>query len=196
MRSKCIFPLLIAFGVHSANAQQLVSDGRDLRFEALNAVLRFRDDLRDTNTVIARCRLFNVATDSSQANALDTRFRRLLVLPATADSARVQRCAVAEFAVPNTRVLWLSGLVEITRLGEMRPVDQKQFEITFQLLLGPDYREYHRYLVGPSGVNVLDPRATPYHYNFSGWRVLEYKFLGADYDWGTSIGASSGFRRP
>src|SRR4051812_14041735 len=104
--------LLIAVcAVPTASAQQLVSDGRDPRFEALNAVLRFRDDLRDTSTVIAQCRLFNVGRDSSQANAIDARFRKLFVLPATTDSARLTRCEVSEFAVPNTRVLWLEGLV-------------------------------------------------------------------------------------
>jgi hypothetical protein len=189
-RLKTILFLVLGYAASLANAQQLVSSGRDPRFEALNAVFRFRDDLRDTTTVIARCRLFDVA------NALDPHFRRLFVLPATTDSARLQRCAVSEFAIPKTRVLWLSGLVEITRAGEMRPADQKQFEITLQLLLGPDLREYHRYLVGPTGVNVLDPTANPYHYQFSGWRVLEYKFLGADYDWGTGLGSSAGFRRP
>jgi len=173
----------------------VVSDGLNQRFEALNAVFRFRDDLRDSSTVIAKCRLFNVEKDSSQARALDARFRSLFVLPATTDSGRLKSCGVSEFAVSGTRVLWLDGLVEITRVGEMRPADQKQFEITFQLLLGPGYREWQRYLVGATGVVVLDPKATPYHYKFAGWRVLEYKFLGGDFDWGTNIGGSAGFRR-
>ena len=102
---------------------------------------------------------------------------------------------MSEFAVSGTRVLWLDGLVEITRVGELRPADEKQFEITFQLLLGPGYREWQRYLVGATDVVVLDPKATPYHYKFRGWRVLEYKFLGGDFDWGTDIGASAGLRR-
>jgi hypothetical protein len=194
-RSKGFLILAFFWGMPSARAQELVSDGLDQRFEALNAVFHFRDDLRDSGTVIAKCRLFDVEKDSSQAKALDVRFRGLLVLPGTKDSARLKSCGVSEFAVSGTRVLWLDGIVEITRVGELRPADQKQFEITFQLLLGPGYREWQRYLVGATGVVVLDPKATPYHYKFAGWRVLEYKFLGGDFDWGTDIGASAGFRR-
>jgi hypothetical protein len=189
--------LILAYlcSVPAALSQQLVSDGLDPRFEALNAVFRFRDDLRDSGTVIAKCRLLDVEKDSSKAKALDARFRSLFVLPGTKDSARLRNCGVSEFAVSGTRVLWLDGIIEITRVGELRPADQKQFEITFQLLLGPGYREIQQYLVGPTGIEVLDPKANPYHYKFRGWRVLEYKFLGGDFDWGTDIGASAGFRR-
>ena len=194
-RSKRFLVLAVFLATPSAQAQQVVSDGLDQRFEALNAVFRFRDDLRDSSTVIAKCRLFDVEKDSSQARALDARFRSLLVLPETKDSVRLRSCGVSEFAVSGTRVLWLDGLVEITRVGELRPADEKQFEITFQLLLGPGYREWQRYLVGATDVVVLDPKATPYHYKFRGWRVLEYKFLGGDFDWGTDIGASAGLRR-
>jgi len=195
LRSK-LFLILAFFGTApSVRAQELVSDGLDQRFEALNAVFRFRNDLRDSGTVIAKCRLFDVERDSSRSKALDTRFLSRLVLPATKDSARLKNCGESEFAESGTRVLWLDGIVEITRAGELRPADQKQFEITFQLLLGPGYREWQRYLVGPTGVVVLDPKAAHYHYKFAGWRVLEYKFLGGDFDWGTDIGASAGFRR-
>ena len=174
-----------------------VSNGLDQRFEALNAVLRFREHSRDTNTVIAQCRLFEVARDSSQWNALDQQFRDRLVLPATKDTSRLKSCGVSEFAVQGTSVLWLDHLVEITRSGEMALSNQKQFEITFELLLGSGYREYHRYLVGPSGTDIVDSGlGTPtYKYKWAGWRVFEYKFLGADFDWGTGLGASSGFRR-
>jgi hypothetical protein len=177
------------------HAQETVSNGLDQRLEALNTIFRFRHDLWDTSTVIARCRLFDVAKDSSEVRTLDPHFRSLLVLPKTTDSTRLTGCGAYEFAVEGTRVLWLESVVEITRVGELRPVDQKQFEITFQLLLGPGYREWERYLVGATEVTQVDPKATHPQYKFAGWRVLEYKFLGGDFDWGTNIGASSGFRR-
>ena len=94
-RSKRFLILSFFLATPSARAQQLVSDGLDQRFEALNAVFRFRDDLRDSSTVIAKCRLFDVERDSSQARALDARFRSLLVLPVTKDSARLKNCGVS-----------------------------------------------------------------------------------------------------
>jgi len=196
LRIKPVIALAFCCAVSSAHAQVLVGDGLDRRFEALNAVFRFRNDLRDSGTVIAKCRLFEVDKDSSEAKALDVSFRSLLVLPATRDAARLKMCGVSEFAVSGTRVLWLQDLIEVNRIGELRPMDQKQFEITFQLLLGPSYREYQRYVVGASHIEDVDPKARPYQYRLTGWRVLEYKFLGADYDWGNNIGAGAGFRRP
>ena len=193
---KRIFLPAFLFAVHGAGAQQGTSDRLDPRFEALNAVFRFRDDLRDSATVIAKCRLFNVANDSSQAKALDARFRERLVLPATKDSARVAQCGVSEFAVNNTRVLWLEDLVEVKRSPVLRPMDGEQFEITFQVLLGPGYREYDHYVVGPTRVAGVDRSKGSEEYTFTGWRVLEYKFLGADFDWGNDIGGSASFRRP
>lgn len=56
-------------------------------------------------------------------------------------------------------MLWLQDLIEVNRIGELRPMDQKQFEITFQLLLGPGYREYQRYVVGASHIEDVDPKA-------------------------------------
>ncbi len=193
--NKLIIPALLC-AVHGVSAQQSTSARLDPRFEALNAVFRFRDDLRDSATVIAKCRLFNVGKDSSQAKALDARFRERLVLPATKDSTRVAQCGVGEFAVNNTRVLWLESLVEVKRSPELRPMDEEEFEITFQVLLGPGYREYDRYVVGPTRVASADYSTKPPQYTFTAWRVLEYKFLGGDYDWGTDIGGSAAFRRP
>lgn len=195
LRCKRFLVLAMLCAAPPARAQETVSNGLDQRLEALNTIFRFRHDLRDNSTVIAKCRLFDVARDSSQERTLDTHFRSLLVLPKTTDLTRLRSCGVSEFAVEGTRVLWLDGVVEITRLGELRPSDQKQFEITFQLLLGPGYREWERYLVGATGVTEVDPKAQPLQYKFTGWRVLEYKFLGGDFDWGTDIGASAGFRR-
>lgn len=185
--------LLSSLAAHAARAQKVVDNGLDDRLEALNAVFRFRSDLHDTVTVIAECRLPPVWRDSTQKVAIDARFRRQLVGPASKDSALVKSCGVAGFAVPNTQVLWIESIVEVTRTGA-RAVDQKQFEITFQFLLGPGYRQFQRHIVAPDGIIDAPPKNSG-NYQYAGWQVLEYKLLGADYDWGNGLGAMSGFRR-
>jgi hypothetical protein len=101
-------------------------------------------------------------------------------------------------ADPELRVLWLSDLVEVTREGTspIPPYQRMRYEITFQLLLGPGYREYHRYVVQPRGVEVIGDNAEDMKFQFGSWRVIEYKLAGWDFHWGDGAGHRSSVRRP
>src|ERR1041384_6802312 len=159
MRTRAIWMLVVqvvavAFAAHGQVAQVFVGSGHDPRFEALNAVLRFRTDLRGRSTVIAACRLFDVRSDTAQSKALDSHFRSLLVLPATKDSERVAKCAPIEFARMGKQVLWLDRIVATAPNGDLRPTYRTpEYQITFQVFADGGYKEYQRYLVGPIGNN-------------------------------------------
>lgn len=177
-------------------AQKLVDNGIDDRVEALNAVFAFRTDLRRDSTVIARCRIPTANPDSGDVPGLEARFQALLVRPDSIQRASTKGCPVFGFADRKLRVLWLEDLVEIRKtpsagiLPEFRRV---QFEITFQLLAGPSYREFQRYIVEPSGIARA---SNPNEMAIAGWRVTEYKLIGWDFHWGDNLGHGSGVRLP
>ena len=177
-------------------SQTLVDNGIDDRIEALNAIFAFRSDLSKDGTVIARCPIPTAMGDSGVIAGLEPRFQALLVLPDTVQTRGERRCAVFGFADPKHHVLWLQDLIEVTkaaRPGFLPPFRAKQFEITFQYLAGPGYREYHRYVVEPSGIT---PTKDLKQAQIAGWRVVEYKLLGADFHWGDNLGHGSGVRLP
>jgi hypothetical protein len=185
----------VLFTLRTAEAQQSHDPVAEERLSALNTAFRFITDLSDSNVVIAKCRIPEIAKDASLAALLDDRFRARFVGPATTDTNITRGCGVAGFAVKGARVYWVESFVEITRGGELLPMNRKQYEITFQVLMGPEYREYRRYLVGPSGIVSADSTFSG-AWRYKGWRVVEYKLLGADYDWGVDLGGSASFRRP
>jgi hypothetical protein len=176
------------------SAQALVDTGIDDRIEALNAVLAFRADLGGDSTLIARCRIPTAKPDSSTIPGLEQRFQRLLARPDTVLSRDEVQCPVMGFADAKYRVLWLEQVVEITRSAPtLPPYRSKQFEFVFQLLKGPSYREFQRYVVEPDGVSPLPNRSGV---QANGWRVVEYRLVGWDCHWGDNLGHGSGVRRP
>lgn len=177
-------------------SQTIVDNGIDDRIEALNAVFAFRSDLSREGTVIARCPIPLAAGDTGTIPGLEPRFQALLVLPDTAQTRGFRGCAVHGFADPKRHVLWLESLIEITksaRSGFIPPFRARQFDITFQYLAGPGYREFHRYVVEPSGISPTKDRNQA---QISGWRVVEYRLVGWDFHWGDNLGHGSGVRLP
>lgn len=177
-------------------SQTIVDNGIDDRIEALNAIFAFRNDLARDGTVIARCPIPTAVGDSGTIPGLEPRFQALLVLADTVQTKGVQGCAVFGFADPKRHVLWLQDLIEITksaRPGFIPPFRAKQFEITFQYLAGPGYREFHRYVVEPSGIS---PTKDLKQAQIRGWRVVEYRLVGWDFHWGDNLGHGSGVRLP
>lgn len=175
-------------------AQTIVDNGIDDRIEALNAVLAFRSDLGGDSTLIARCRIPTAKPDSSTIAGLEERFQRLLARPDTVLSRDELQCPVMGFADSKYSVLWLEQVVEVKRSAATLPAYRsKQFEFVFQLLKGPSYREFQRYVVEPSGISPLPNRS---EVQFAGWRVVEYRLAGWDYHWGDNLGHGSGVRRP
>jgi hypothetical protein len=178
------------------DGQKLVDNGIDDRIEALNAVFAFRSDLRRDSTVIARCRIPTANLDSGDIRGLEARFQSLLVGPDTVQRGSMKGCPVHGFADRKLRVLWLEDMIEIKKtasVGILPESRRTQFEITFQLLAGPSYREFHRYIVEPSGVTQASSRG---EMTIAGWRVTEYKLLGWDFHWGDNLGHGSGVRLP
>jgi hypothetical protein len=185
-------PLLAA----PLHAQTIVDNGIDDRIEALNAVFAFRNDLGRDATVIARCRIPTAHPDTGAVAGLEPRFQALLVRPDTTLVRAGLTCAVFGFADRRRRVLWLQDLVEIRKTastGGPPPYRSKQFEITFQYLVDPSYREFHRYVVEPSGLTTLPNRSEA---QIVGWRVVEYRLVGWDFHWGDNLGHGSGVRLP
>lgn len=179
-----------------ADAQKLTDNGIDDRIEALNAVFAFRSDLRRDSTVIARCRIPTAAPDTGAIPGLEPRFQALLARPDSIQRGSAKDCPVSGFADPKLRVLWLEDFIEIRKTpseGLLPAFRRVQFEITFQLLAGPSYREFQRYVVEPSGIT---PSANATEYTISGWRVVEYKLIGWDFHWGDNLGHGSGVRLP
>lgn len=177
-------------------AQKLIDNAIDDRIEALNAVFAFRSDLRRDSTVIARCRIPTANSDSGDVPGLEARFQALLVRPDSVQRGSMEGCPVYGFADRKLRVLWLEDLIEIKKTastGILPEFRRMQFEITFQLLAGPSYREFQRYIVEPSGI-----AQAPNHsgMTIAGWRVTEYKLLGWDFHWGDNLGHGSGVRLP
>jgi hypothetical protein len=176
-------------------AQKLVDNGIDDRVEALNAVFAFRNDLRRDSTVIARCRIPTANPDSGDVPGLETRFQALLVRPDSVQSGPMKGCPVSGFADRKLRVLWLENLIEVKKtasIGMLPEFRRTQFEITFQVLAGPSYREFQRYVVEPSGITQAPNRDIA----IAGWRVTEYKLIGWDFHWGDNLGHGSGVRLP
>lgn len=188
--------VLLALVTASLPGQTIVDNGIDDRIEALNAVFAFRNDLSRDATVIARCRIPTAEADTGVVAGLDARFQVLLVAPDSVQARGQRGCGVIGFADPKRHVLWLQDLVQITKTassGILPAYRSKQFEITFQYLAGPGYREYHRYLVEPSGITSTEDRQAA---QIAGWRVLEYRLVGWDFHWGDSLGHGSGVRLP
>ena len=176
--------------------QQLVDNGIDDRIEALNAVFAFRSDLRRDSTVIARCRIPTADPDSGDVRGLEARFQSLLVRPDSVQRGSLKGCSVFAFADRKLRVLWLEDLIEVKKTastGMLPEFRGTQFEITFQLLAGPSYREFQRYVVEPSGITQAPNRRDM---AIAGWRVTEYKLIGWDFHWGDNLGHGSGVRLP
>lgn len=191
-----IILFVLASAPGPVSAQKIVDNGIDDRIEALNAVLAFRTDLHRDSTVIAACRLPTIDT-AGRVPGLQERFHALLAQPDTVQRGEMSGCPVHGFADARRRVLWLDTLLEIKKtpapggfLPEFRRI---QYEITFQLLAGPGYREFQRYLVEPTGINRAPDNSGDI---FSGWRVAEYKLLGWDFHWGDDLGHGSGVRLP
>jgi hypothetical protein len=178
-----------------AQAQTIIDNGIDDRIEALNAVFAFRNDLAPDRTVIARCRIPTAHPDTGAVRGLDPRFHALLVRPDTVQTGGRRECAVIGFADRKLHVLWLQDLIEIRKTassGLLPAYRSMQFEITFQYLAGPGYREYHRYVVEPSGITPIPNRSEA---QIAGWRVVEYRLAGWDFHWGDNLGHGSGVRR-
>jgi hypothetical protein len=179
------------------HAQSIVDNGIDDRVEAVNAVFAFRNDLGRDATVIARCSIPTAHPDTGAVQGLEPRFQALLVRPDTTQVRGERRCTVFGFADRNRRVLFLQDLIEIRKTaspGSFLPAYRsKQFEITFQYLASPSYREYHRYVVEPSGLTTLPNRSQS---QIVGWRVVEYRLVGWDFHWGDNLGHGSGVRLP
>jgi hypothetical protein len=198
-RTGCAFIAQLLVATSAAHGQVFVGSGHDPQLEALNAVLRFRGDLTGKSTVIAECRLSKVRTDSTKWKALDAHFRSLLVLPVPKDSGRFKDCDPIAFANMHKQVLWLDTIIVIAPNRVPSMTDRTaHFEITLQVFSDGGYREYQRYFVGTNGNYAWDApdKKQPYYWRYAGWRVLEYNCVGADFDWGTNCGASSGYRRP
>lgn len=176
--------------------QKLVDNGIDDRIEALNAVFAFRSDLRRDSTVIARCRIPTANPDSGDVPGLEARFQSLLVRPDSVQRGSMKGCPVFGFADRKLRVLWLENLIEVKKTastGMLPEFRRTQFEITFQLLAGPSYREFQRYVVEPSGITQAPNRS---EMTIAGWRVTEYRLIGWDFHWGDNLGHGSGVRLP
>lgn len=176
--------------------QKLIDNGIDDRIEALNAVFAFRSDLRRDSTVIARCRIPTANPDSGDVTGLEQRFQSLLVRPDSVQRGSIEGCPVFGFADRKLRVLWLDDLIEVKKTpssGVLPEFRRTQFEITFQLLAGPSYREFQRYVVEPSGIAQVPNRRDM---AITGWRVTEYKLIGWDFHWGDNLGHGSGVRLP
>jgi hypothetical protein len=127
---------------------------------------------------------------------LEARFQSLLVRPDSAQRGFMKGCTVFGFADRKLRVPWLEELIEVKRTastGMLPEVRRTQFEITFQLLAGPSYREFQRYVVEPSGITVAPNRSDM---AIAGWRVTEYKLIGWDFHWGDNLGHGSAVRLP
>lgn len=185
---------LVVASVRMAPAQTIVDNGIDDRIEALNAVFLFRSDLSPTTTVIARCRLPLVHPDTGAVPGLDARFQSLLARADSVQAGNQQGCGVQGFADLKHHVLWLQDLVEIKKtstVGLLPEFRARQFELTFQLLAGPGYREFQRYVVEPSGLTMTDGKTV-----IAGWRVVEYRLVGWDFHWGDNLGHGSGVRLP
>jgi hypothetical protein len=180
----------VLFALQTADAQKTCDPVAEERVNALNTTFRFITDLSDSNVVIAKCRIPEVEKDTTLASFVDHQFRARFVGPAIEDTNITRSCGVAGFAVKGMRVYWVESFVEITRGGELLPMNRKQYEITFQVLMGPEYREYRRYLVVPSGIVATDSSFSG-AWRYKGWRVVEYKLLGADYDWGLDLGGGA-----
>jgi hypothetical protein len=178
-------------------AQTIVDNGIDDRVEALNAVFAFRNDLGREATVIARCRIPTAHPDTGAVQGLEPRYQVLLVRPDTTKPRGDRGCGVFGFADRKLRVLWLQDLIAIRKTpssgGFLPPFRRTQFEITFQYLAGPSYREYHQYVVEPSGLTTLPNRSES---QIAGWRVVEYRLVGWDFHWGDNLGHGSGVRLP
>lgn len=105
-------------------------------------------------------------------------------------------CPVMGFADRQRHVLWLQELVEVEKNpspGFIPEYLRKQYELTFQYLKGPGYREYHRYVVQASGITAApNSRGS----QIAGWRVVEYRLMGWDFHWGDNLGHGSGVRLP
>jgi hypothetical protein len=187
---------LCALVASSLPGQTIVDNGVDDRIEALNAVFAFRSDLARDKTVIARCSL-PTGADSSALPGLEPRFQALLASADTSLTGGDPACAVHGFADDKLHVLFLENLVENSRsssVGRLPPYRSKKFEITFQHLQGPGYREYHHYIVEPSGITAPSKDMTTMQ--FAGWRVTEYRLAGWDFHWGDTLGHGSGVRLP
>jgi hypothetical protein len=195
MTRKCILALLALLSTAaSAHAQTIVDNGVDDRIEALNAVFAFRSDLSSTGTVIARCRIPTAHPDTGDVQGLDVRFQSLLARADSVQAGNRRGCGVQGFADPKHHVLWLEELVEINKtsiVGMLPAYRSKQFELTFQLLEGPGYREFHTYIVEPSGLTMKDGKTM-----IASWRVIEYRLAGWDFHWGDDLGHGSGVRLP
>jgi hypothetical protein len=188
--------VLLAFVALPLCGQTLVDNGIDDRIEALNAVFAFRNDLSRDGTLIARCPIPTAHRDTGTVVGLESRFQQLLVRPDSVLTKGDTTCSVFGFADRRRRVLWLQDLVEVRKTassGFLPPYRSKQFEITFQFLRDPGYREFHRYVVEPSGITTTVNRSGT---QIAGWRVLEYKLVGWDFHWGDNVGHGSGVRLP
>lgn len=186
----------LTLGATSLKSQTIVDNGIDDRIEALNAIFAFRNDLSKDGTVIARCPIPTAIGEPGTVVGLEPRFQELLVLADTVQTRGERQCAVVGFADRQRHVLWLQDLIEVTksaRPGFLPPFRSKQFEVTFQYLKGPGYREYHRYVVEASGIT---PTKDMKQMQIAGWRVVEYKLLGWDFHWGDNLGHGSGVRLP
>ena len=194
---KCYLTAALPLLVAPLHAQTIVDNGIDDRVEALNAVFAFRSDLGRDSTVIARCGIPTARPDSGVVAGLEPRFQALLVRPDPVQARAERGCGVVGFADRKRRVLFLQDLVEINKTpspgGFLPPYRRKQFEITFQYLAGPSYREYHRYVVEPSGIKSVPNSSAA---EIDGWRVVEYRLLGWDFHWGDNLGHGSGVRLP
>jgi hypothetical protein len=192
-----VLALWLVGGTTTALAQ-LSADSTSDRMRALNAVFRFRSDLQTDSVLIARCRLPTAASDTGDMAGLDERFQSLLVRPDPARVSATTPCPVAAFADPNAKVLWLQDMVEISRTpvvgGPLPATAIKQFELTFQLTVGPGYREYHTYIVAPVGGVPIDSSGH-LRDRFSEWRVSNYRLSGWDFHWADTTGHGSIIRR-
>jgi hypothetical protein len=192
----CLIAVLLLLAV-PLHAQTIVDNGIDDRVEALNAVFAFRGDLGREGTVIARCRIPTAHPDTGVVPGLEPRFQALLARPDTTNARGDPGCGVVGFADRKRRVLWLQDLVEITKTPStgsfLPPYRRKQFEITLQYLRDPSYREYHQYVVEPSGITAVPNSSAS---QIAGWRVVEYRLMGWDFHWGDNLGHGSGVRLP
>jgi hypothetical protein len=183
---------LIGAAGAKASAQEIIEDGPDDRIKAVNAIFRFRNDLNGDSTHISRCRL-GEAGDSTGAG-LDEEFRRLFIESPDSTRPPMFRCSVMSFA-HSKRVLWLDGIVEVRRDGfALPPYMRKEYDITFQLILSPSYKELHRYVVAPGGIETV-PSSNPHRERYAKWRVTGYTLAGWDFDWAGRDGSAS-VRRP
>jgi hypothetical protein len=167
------------------------------RADVLNAVLRFRADLAGDSTRIAACRLAAVGDSAGTGRGLDERFRRALLTAVDTSAPPFARCSVYAFARASQRVLFITDVVEVRRDGGpgTPPLSQRQYELSLQLLVDPQYREFHRYVVSPTSVR-FDPTLKPETFSYDAWRVSEYKLVGWDFHWGDNAGHSSSVRPP